>query len=288
MRFVLKRRNASFCGLYFYRADAIVHLFLNYYIYNVPLFLQKEAKHIEELALKKCTNFFVPSQWVIDGIVKNNIQINLDKVILVESGANLDDKTIKCPHRKYGINQPLNMLFVGYDIMRKGFDIAYETVNILNEKYHIKANITVMGGKPDDIFLNNGRVNYAGNKNKNNTNEFYEFYQEFEKADIFIFPTKAECHGIVNCEAAAYGLPIFSYRTGGVPSYVLDEINGRILSLDKTGKDFAEAIYYALSTNKMQEYSNNSRKLYEQRFNWNNWGNTVRKYIDKNIERFAD
>ena len=179
------------------------------------------------------------------------------------------------------------MLFVGYDIMRKGFDIAYETVNILNEKYHIKANITVMGGKPDDIFLNNGRVNYAGNKNKNNTNEFYEFYQEFEKADIFIFPTKAECHGIVNCEAAAYGLPIFSYRTGG-PSYVLDEINGRILSLDKTGKDFAEAIYYALSTNKMQEYSNNSRKLYEQRFNWNNWGNTVRKYIDKNIERFAD
>ena len=272
----------------FYRSDAIVHLFLNYYIYNVPLFLQKEAKHIEELALKKCTNFFVPSQWVIDGIVKNNIQINLDKVILVESGANLDDKTIKCPHRKYGINQPLNMLFVGYDIMRKGFDIAYETVNILNEKYHIKANITVMGGKPDDIFLNNGRVNYAGNKNKNNTNEFYEFYQEFEKADIFIFPTKAECHGIVNCEAAAYGLPIFSYRTGGVPSYVLDEINGRILSLDKTGKDFAEAIYYALSTNKMQEYSNNSRKLYEQRFNWNNWGNTVRKYIDKNIERFAD
>ena len=269
----------------FYRADAIVHIYLNYYIFNVPLLLQKEAKYIEELALKKCTNFFVPSQWVIDGIIKNNIPIDPNKIILVESGANLNDDIIKYSPKKYDIHKPLNMLFVGYDIKRKGFDIAYEAVNTLNRKYNIKATITVMGGKPEVEFLNSDMVIYAGNKNKNSQKEYNEFYKEFEKADIFIFPTKAECHGIVNCEAAAYGLPIFSYMTGGVPSYVLDGINGRVLPLDKKGKDFAEAIYSALLTNKMQEYSYNSRKLYEERFNWNTWGNTVRKYIDMSIEK---
>lgn len=263
----------------YYRSDAIVHIFINYYIFNVPNFLQKEARHIEELALKKCTNFFVPSQWIIDGIIKNKIPINLKKVIFVESGANLDDETIVYTPRIYDISRPLNMLFVGYNIMRKGFDVAYDTVNILNDKYGVKANLIVMGGKPDDSFLNNGRVIYLGNKDKNNPKDYNEFYQAFTNADIFLFPTKAECHGIVNCEAAAYALPIFSYITGGVPSYVLDDINGRLLPLNKNGEDFAEAIYSALISNKMPEYSKNSRKLYEERFNWNKWGKTVCKYI---------
>lgn len=263
----------------YYRSDAIVHIYINYYIFNVPNFIQKEARHIEELALNKCTNFFVPSQWVIDGIIKNNIPININKVILVESGANLDDKTIKYPFRIYDVHKPLNMLFVGYNIIRKGFDVAYETVNILNDKYGIKANLTVMGGKPDDCFLKNGRVIYSGNKDKNNPKDYSEFYQEFANADIFLFPTKAECHGIVNCEAAAYALPIFSYITGGVPSYVMDGINGRLLPLNKGGEDFADVIYSALISNRMQEYSKNSRKLYENRFNWNKWGETVCKYI---------
>lgn len=51
---------------------------------------------------------------------------------------------------------------------------------------------------------------------------------------IFLFSlTRAECHGIVNCEACAFGLPIFSYATGGVPSYVINDFNGFAFSLDQ-------------------------------------------------------
>ena len=266
----LKTDKPIFC-----RADAIVHSFPDYYVSNVPYFAKRWAYTVEERALHKYTRFFVPSQWVIDEIHKYKINEPDEKFVLIETGANLDKDYVNYPERTYGLDKTLHMLFVGYDIERKGINEAFETVTLLNEKYHQSAVLTVMGGKPSEEMLNSGYIRYAGNKNKNDNKELNEFYEEFSKADLFIFPTKAECHGIVNCEAAAYALPIFSYQTGGVPSYCIDDVNGRCLPTHATGKDFADSIIAAIRTKRMKEYSDNSRRFFEVKFNWNTWGQLV-------------
>ena len=267
----------------FYRSDAVIHGFINYYVFNVPLWLQFLAKRVEEKALAKCKRFFIPSLWIKDIIIKNKINIDLKKLVLVETGANLSDDFVDYKPHNYELNSELNMLFVGYNIKRKGIDEAFEATKVLNEKYGIKAKLTVMGGKPDDEMLSSGFLCYIGNLNKNLPEEFIKFYKEFSKADLFLFPTKAECHGIVNCEAAAYGLPIFSYQTGGVPSYCLDGYNGRCLPVTSTGADFAEAIFDAMKNKCMIKYSKNSRLFYLTKSNWNRWGNVVYPIICDDI-----
>ena len=261
----------------FCRADSIAPSMENYYLFNIPKCSSKITMNIEKRALHKYTRFFVPSQWVIDEIKRFNINEPIEKFPLIETGANLDREYVQYNEHSYSTTDTLNLLFVGYDLKRKGIDEAFDATKILREEYGIDACLVIMGGKPEDSILESGFVRYAGKKDKNIKQEFDEFYNEFASADLFIFPTKAECHGIVNCEAAAYGLPIFSYQTGGVPSYCIDGINGRCLPTEASGRDFAVAIFEAISDGSMQKYSKGSRRLYEEKFNWTVWGEKVRK-----------
>lgn len=265
----------------FSRTDAIIQSFRDYYIKSVPDFAFNWASNIEKRAIAKQKNIFVASRWVLNEAIKYNIKDVEKKFVVVESGANLDSNEVRCRYHDYNLNKELNMIIVGYDVMRKGLDVAFEAAKILNEKYNVKAYVTVMGGRPSDEMLLSGLVRYVGMKDKNNPKEYNEFYDIFSSADLFIFPTKAECHGIVNCEAAAYGLPIFANNTGGVGDYCIDGVNGRCLPVTSRGEEYAKAIYDALSTGKMAEYSTNSRKLYVEKFNWQSWGNRVLPIIQK-------
>ena len=44
--------------------------------------------------------------------------------------------------------------------------------------------------------------------------------QIVSKSHRLLLPTRAECYGIVFCEANAYGLPVFATRVGGIPTIV--------------------------------------------------------------------
>lgn len=267
----------------FYRTDAITHAFIDYYAINVPWFSRKISKYIEERALSKCTILFAPSQWIIDSIKKFKVPFPLEKIILVHSGANIEPNYIKYRKHEYEVSHELNLLIVGYDIKRKGIIEAFEATKLLNEKYNIHATLTVVGGKPEQYMLESGLVRYAGNKDKNDKKQYDEFYKEFYQADIFLFPTKVECHGIVNCEAAAYGLPIVSYFTGGVPSYCVNGYNGICLPLSSKGVDFAKAIYDNIINGNMNLFSVNSRRFFLEKLNWECWGNVVFSQIEKSI-----
>ena len=264
----------------FCRADAIIDSFVDYYTFNVPKFAQRWAHNVEERALQNMTKFFVPSQWVIDEIHRVGMRIPDDKLVLVETGANLEPADIKLKAHEYGLDKELNMIMVGYDVMRKGLDVAYDAARILNEKYHVKAYVTVMGGRPTDEMLQSGYVRYAGMKNKNIKKEYDEFYEIFSSADLFIFPSKAECHGIVNCEAAAYGLPIFANNTGGVSNYCVDGVNGRCLPVTSGGEEYAEAIYEDLRKGNMLLFSEGSKILYNEKLNWEAWYNMASQYMN--------
>ena len=261
------------------RIDAIFNSFIDYYVFNYPKSKQREAFLMEEKALKNITLLFSPSQWLIDEIRHYYPFFEISKMVLVESGANLNNNSVHYPNRKYGLDKPLDMIFIGYDIKRKGIDIALSTLDILVDKYHLNATLSIIGGQPDEATLYKKNVKYIGLLDKNKKNDFNVYYKTMEDSNFFIFPTKAECHGIVNCEAAAYALPIFSYDTGGVSSYVINGVNGYTFPITANAEDFAKQIYECIGNGKMQKFSIESRKLYEQRFNWDVWGDRVADYI---------
>lgn len=263
------------------RIDAIYPSGINYYIFNMPKCFQNWANELELKALEKTTVVFTPSKWIINEVKQYYPQLDINKFYLLETGANIENKYIKYSTHTYSKDKKLEIIFVGFDVKRKGIDIAFKTTILLNEIYNIKAKLNIIGGIPEDKILHSKYVNYLGKLNKNIPEQYDKFYKAFEKCDLFLFPTKAEYHGIVNCEAAAYGLPIFSYDTGGVSSYVINDVNGYTLNPTQRAEDFASLIYKCIVTGKMQKFSEGSRSLYETKFNWNVWGKKVNDRINK-------
>lgn len=268
----------------FFRADAIAPSAIDYYVFNVPKFARKWTYNVEKNLLYRTTVFFTASEWINKEAQKYFPTVS-DKCLCVPTGANLDIDYVKYRQHEYSVDKPLNMLFVGYDLKRKGFDIAYETMRLLNRQYGMKTTLSVIGGTPDTAQYNDSGLRVIGKLNKNKKEEYDRFYDEFATSDIFIFPTRAEFHGIVNCEATAYGLPIFSCNTGGVSSYCVDGVNGRCLPLEATEVDFAKAIYEAVISGDMYSYSETSRKMFLERFNWNSWGETVTRVINEKVKK---
>ena len=270
----------------FVRIDAIFQSALNYYYFKVPSLSRLQGINVENKALNNLTKIFSPSQWIMDELVKYRVDFDVKgKVSIVETGANLLNNEVNYKVKHFSIDKSLNMLFIGIDAKRKGIDVAYKTLLLLRSTYYLNATLTIVGGKPDDYILEDKNVVYVGMLDKNKEDQRIKFYKQYENADLFIFPTKAEFHGIVNCEAAAYGLPIFSYNTGGVPSYVIDGVNGYVFPLSNNEENFAKKIYECIKFGQMDYLSLGSRNLFEDKFNWDIWGEKIMAEIFKIVKK---
>ena len=122
--------------------------------------------------------------------------------------------------------------------------------------------------------------------NKNNKEEYVQFEQLLLNSDFLILPTKAECYGVVFCEASAYGLPSIANDTGGVNGAVIDGENGFVLPPNSKADDYAKLIA-EIFHNDEKYYSlvKSSRKLFETKLNWDAWATKIKKIIDLTIKR---
>ena len=69
-------------------------------------------------------------------------------------------------------------------------------------------------------------------------------------------------------EAASFGIPIIATDVGGVCEIVEDGRNGMLLRERASAEEFAECIekFYGLSRSEKNEYRDNSRMLWEEKF----------------------
>lgn len=265
---------ASLCKGCYYVIDAVYKSLLNYYYFNVRLNEVSNLNNIQKKALKNAKHIFCASQWVIDE-AKKNYNISSNKMSVVPFGANMThaNRVNKTVNNKKNIN----LLFIGADYKRKGLDIAIEINNTLNKidsKHNYILNVVGTNGS------NNNNVIYYGKLNKSNLTDYNKCCELLKMSDLFILPTKAECYGIVFCEAAMYSTPSITYNTGGVSSCVLDQKNGLLFDISSTADNIANSILNLINSPEKYKYlSENARDLYEKIYNWNSWGYAVSKSI---------
>jgi glycosyltransferase involved in cell wall biosynthesis len=265
-------------------SDATFSALEQYYNYfsNILKFSSQQSKQIEKLAFDKAALLLFASNWAARH-AHEDYNINESKINIIQYGANLDQTPGKTMflNRKTNLNK-CKLLFIGVDWFRKGGDIAFETMIELN-KIGIHTELIVCGTMPPKSIKHNN-LTVIPFLHKNNADDKQKLLELYSNADYFILPTRSECAGVVFCESSAFGLPILATNTGGVSSYVQDNINGYLLPLEAKGKDYADIIY-RIHTNQeaYNSLSQSSRKLFEDKLNWDVWGINVRKLISEKL-----
>lgn len=257
-------------------SDCIVEDMIDYYWFNVCGSIAHEMNDVLKMAFEKCSTIVLTSNWAKNGAVKT-YGIPEGKIRVFPMGANLEVDGI---HQEK--HDTISLLFVGVDWERKGADIAIECVRKLNEMdCNHQYILHLVGCNPPEEICDT-YVKVYGFLNRNNPQERELLEKLRRNADFFILPTKAECAGIVFCEASAYGIPSITYDTGGIGDYIINDFNGYRLPLGSDGAAFARKIIeYVNDNDKVSQMKVNARNLYEKELNWNSTGEKLRRLINE-------
>lgn len=135
------------------------------------------------------------------------------------------------------LDQPLRLLLVGRDFVRKGIGTAIEVVEKLNEA-GLPASLTICGGSGED----SGYVKYAGPFRKNDPAQLEAYADLYRRAHLLIHPARFEAAGIVPAEAAAFGTPTLTNDVGGLGTTVAHLESGIVLPGGSRADEYVRAI----------------------------------------------
>ncbi|RYX82320.1 glycosyltransferase, partial [bacterium] len=241
----------------------------------------KEGDEVERLAIKNASYCLYPSEWAAASAI-NTYGANPKKVFIVALGANIshlpqynvDDKTAF---------DRLEVLFLGVDWVRKGGSIVVKTYQLLKEN-NFNVHLTICGCVPP-IDLTDIDVTVIPFLDKNDSDDYKKFNQLLINTHLLFVPSEAEAYGIVFCEAAAYGIPVITRNTGGISSIVKDGVNGFCLSYNSSAEDYFKTISQVVEDrNLYKNLSIESRNLYVNKLNWDNWGKEVSTIIKNHLQ----
>ncbi len=241
----------------------------------------ENGNKMEKLALEKCKLAIYASDWAAKTVI-TKYQIPESKVKVVPFGAN-----IECDRNFDNIKTIVNLrpsnicnlLFLGVDWFRKGGDIALEIAKELNNQ-GLNTQLTVVGCQPitDEPLPN--FVKTLGFISKASKEGIQTINRLLSESHFLILPSKAECFGVVFCEASSFGVPCIGTKVGGITTVIRDNLNGKTFS-----KEASIADYCSYISNLFSDYSNYKRLAissfneYESRLNWSVAGKMVSKLM---------
>lgn len=186
---------------------------------------------------------------------------------------------------KNGENRTAEILFLSNLIESKGVYVLLEACKILHNK-QVSFHCAFVGGIGDvseNQFKDKAQklniescVGYLGKKYG------IEKKTEFEKADIFAFPTyyHNETFGLVNLEAMQYSLPVVSTFEGGIPDVVEDGVTGFLVP-QKDATALADKLEILINNPELRSQMGIAgREKYEKEFTLDTFENTLTKILN--------
>lgn len=200
--------------------------------------------------------------WAKDSLIAD-YGIAAEKVSVIPPGIDLAqwDFGAKTTLNIDATQNPLRLLFVGGDFVRKGGLTLIEafhqglaqdcTLDIVTKDVKIERDFAGVEGV---------RVHCGLTSNSPLLKELYA------KADVFVFPTQADCLPIAVMEAMAAGLPVIATDIGGLSEQVEHGVNGFIVPPRDAGAVFATIRTLVEDKSRRHTMAIASRRLAEERF----------------------
>ncbi|MCK1323918.1 MULTISPECIES: glycosyltransferase family 4 protein [unclassified Bradyrhizobium] len=262
-----------------YASDATFRLVDNYHpnYRNLSRNAREIAERLERNTIARADLVLYPSEWAAESAVRD-YGADRGRVHVIPWGANLEetpnrDSVLAC--RKPG---PCRLLFIGANWEEKGADIAVGTLAELRDR-GVEAELVICGCTPPKPVTQDG-LTIIPYLDKNDREQRSRLDQLYRDADFFLLPTRADCYGIVFCEAAAHGVPSIAPATGGVSCAIRDEETGILLPPNATKADYATVISQTFANkDRLARLRQSSRDAFEARLNWQAWARRVSDLI---------
>jgi len=259
-----------------YYSDSTFQLGIDYYpaTTNLIKFNLEEGFKIDKKAFQKADLILLSSEWAKSSLT-NFYNIRPSIVRILEYGANIKDTQ----YRERSFSNEFRLLIVGVDWLRKGIDLAVEVHKQLLERGY-RSQLTIIGLKKYPKSLSSiPNVRLHTFLRKDTPEGEKKIKEEFELANYFLFPTLADCTPIVLAEAMMFGLPIVARNTGGLSSMVENGQNGILIDKHGQADDFINGLMEIHKPDVYEKFAQNSRRLYETKFNWNHWLLAFQKHL---------
>jgi glycosyltransferase involved in cell wall biosynthesis len=160
-------------------------------------------------------------QWAKDSLV-TDYGVLAEKVTVIPPGVDLAQWYF--PRNYQPSSHPLRLLFVGGDFTRKGgYTLLAAFRNGLNQDCELDIVTKDASIEQELAGVANIRVHCGLTPNSQPLRELYA------QADIFVFPTLADCLPSAVSEAMAAGLPVITTDVGALREQVEDGVNGLII-----------------------------------------------------------
>lgn len=268
-----------------YMTDATFRQLQGYYpgFSNLAGYNIRQGTALDRKAFQKAAHCMLASDWCRASAV-NEYEIVTEKTSVVPLGANLDN--IPVPGELSSEQQDrCHLLFLGVEWERKGGDIMLEAFRKLKQN-GIHAKLQIIGCVPPHDLSADKDITIIPFLDKNKQADSLRLHQAFLQTDFLLLPTRAECAGIVFCEASAYGVPSITTDTGGVSTYVQNGINGFTLPVQARGDEYAAIITTLLGDKtKLSELKKSTRRQFDLKLNWDAWGNSFKEITERVIHQ---
>jgi glycosyltransferase involved in cell wall biosynthesis len=202
---------------------------------------------LEARALERASVAFYASEWAAKSAVEDH-GADPGKVEVVPFGANLPIAHARDDVRAMIHARPRDrcrLLFVGVDWARKGGDRAIEVARLLNER-GLPTELHVVGSGPSKGRALPTWVRVHGFVDPSSPDGAAALKRLYASSHVLIHPARAECFGVVFCEAAAHGVVSAASRVGGIPSAVREGVTGALFDVAAPSDEYAAYLWSLL------------------------------------------
>lgn len=265
--------------------DATFAVMHNYYdgFKNFSFASVRDCHRYERNVLKRVSLAVFSSTWAAESAVKNYGAPG-EIVKVVPYGANIpNDRSVIdiLGFNKLKSRNVCRLLFVGREWIRKGGPEALAIAKELND-LNITTELTIVGSTPPESSAFPSYVKVLGfvDKSKQEGKDLID--RVYRESHFFVLPTMADCTPIVFCEANSYGLPVITTKTGGIPSIIRDDVNGKMFELSLNPKKCAGYIADIFTDyERYEKLSIKSFDLYLKELNWKVSAAKIIRYLEE-------
>ena len=190
--------------------------------------MERVKKYLNCRAFAAACHIIAWSEWTKSSLVQD-YGVAADKITVIPPGIDTGAWNFEAARSKRGSQAETTFLFVGADFTRKGGDTLLEA--FVRLPAHVPARLSLVtrsdvSSAVEAARRQTGRTIDVWNGLAPNSPELK---QRFAEADVFVFPSRADCLPLAVMEALATGLPVITTTVGALSEAVQDKTTGLIV-----------------------------------------------------------